>query len=179
MTDSPVRPGHEFPPAQAGGFFFSRPDFPVPTGTRSVFVCGAGSARHVGMVDQDRSVASPAGTSSTSHAPSPDTLEGFLGSGGVAGVLFTAPWCAAGVLLLRMLSEDPVVAPSGAAFVVVDCESHPHVADRFQVRSLPTFVLMRGEREEGRLLGAFSPPQVKSLMERPALARPPRSGVRP
>lgn len=143
-----------------------------------MLVCGAGSARHVLDVDQDRSVAAPDGFSSTSHAPSPDTLEGFLGSGGVAGVLFTAPWCAAGVLLLRMLSEDPVAAPSGAAFVVVDCESHPHVADRFQVRSLPTFVLMRGEREEGRLLGAFSPDQVKSLMERPALARPPRSGVR-
>jgi hypothetical protein len=103
--------------------------------------------------------------------PTAETVEAFLGAGGVAGLLFTASWCAAGVLMLRLLADAPVVVPSGAAFVVVDCETHPHVADRFQVRSLPTFVLMRGEREEGRLLGAFSPEQVRSLMERPLLPR--------
>jgi len=99
------------------------------------------------------------------HAP--DALdvadvEGFLGRGGSLALLFTAPWCAAGVLLERALNE----LPGRSDLLVVDCESFPHVADRFQVRSLPTLVVMRGEREQGRLLGAFSADQVTSLLER-------------
>jgi thioredoxin-like negative regulator of GroEL len=99
----------------------------------------------------------------------PEAVEAFLGSGGVAGLLFTASWCAAGMLLERQLAESPSVAT--VPLVMVDCEAYPHLADRFQVRSLPTFVLMRGEREEGRLLGAFAGDQVRSLLDRPALAR--------
>lgn len=99
----------------------------------------------------------------------PAGVEEFLGAGGVAGLLFTASWCAAGVLLARDVTD---AAPSSKVpLLVVDCEAYPHLADRFQVRSLPTFVLMRGEREEGRLLGAFSAGQVRSLLERPALDR--------
>lgn len=105
----------------------------------------------------------------TGGAPTPGGVEAFLGSGGVAGLLFTASWCAAGVLLERHFAEG--TSSSKVPLVFVDCESFPHLADRFQVRSLPTFVLMRGEREEGRLLGAFSLDQVRSLLERPALDR--------
>jgi thioredoxin-like negative regulator of GroEL len=108
-------------------------------------------------------------TAPTGALPVADGVEAFLGSGGVAGLLFTASWCAAGVLLERQFKET--ASTSRVPLVVVDCESHPHLADRFQVRSLPTFVLMRAEREEGRLLGAFSLDQVRSLLERPALVR--------
>jgi len=103
-----------------------------------------------------------------------DGVEAFLGAGGAAGLLFSASWCTAGVLLERDLAAAPPAVP----LVVVDCETHPHLADRFQVRSLPTFVLMRGEREEGRLLGAFSGDQVRSLLGRQALVRPVRTGGR-
>jgi thiol-disulfide isomerase/thioredoxin len=116
----------------------------------------------------DSAVSSTASAAS-SGVLTPEGVEAFLGSGGVAGLLFTASWCAAGVLLERQLAESPSVAV--VPLVRVDCEAFPHLADRFQVRSLPTFVLMRGEREEGRLLGAFSGDQVRSLLDRPALAR--------
>lgn len=111
----------------------------------------------------------PAPTTRPGALLSADGVEAFLGSGGVAGLLFTASWCAAGVLLERQFKET--ASTSRVPLVVVDCEAHPHLADRFQVRSLPTFVLMRAEREEGRLLGAFSLDQVRSLLERPALLR--------
>lgn len=101
--------------------------------------------------------------------PTPEGVEAFLGAGGVAGLFFTASWCAAGVLLERQF--DDIASDAKVPLVVVDCEAFPHLADRFQIRSLPTFVLMRGEREEGRLLGAFSGDQVRSLLDRPALNR--------
>ena len=122
------------------------------------------------------SVVVPTASTASSGVLVPEGVEAFLGSGGVAGLLFTASWCAAGVLLERQLIDSPSEAP--VPLVAVDCESYPHLADRFQVRSLPTFVLMRGEREEGRLLGAFSGDQVRSLLQRPALARVAKSSRR-
>lgn len=117
----------------------------------------------------DASPVVPRPVSPVADPATPDGVEAFLGAGGVAGLLFTASWCAAGVLLERQFKEvDP---SSKVPLLVVDCEAHPHLADRFQVRSLPTFVLMRGEREEGRLLGAFSGDQVRSLLGRPVLNR--------
>ena len=100
----------------------------------------------------------------TTHDLTPERVDAHLGRGHAAGLLFTASWCAAGVVLTRDL-EPETTAP--VPLIVVDVDAFPHLADRFQVKSLPTFVVMHGEREQGRLLGAFSPGQVRTLLTRP------------
>jgi thioredoxin-like negative regulator of GroEL len=99
-------------------------------------------------------------------ALTPDLVEAHLGQGLAAGLMFTASWCTAGMTLCRDLlgAEN---AKKRSPLVVVDIDTYPHVADRFQVKSLPTFILMSGQREQGRLLGAFSATQVRTLLERP------------
>lgn len=93
----------------------------------------------------------------------PGDVETLLGEGRVLGLLFSAPWCAAGVVLTRENLVDDVLHP----LVLIDCDEYPHIADRFQVRSLPTFVLLEGLRERGRLLGAFSAADLRVLLSRP------------
>jgi thioredoxin-like negative regulator of GroEL len=105
-------------------------------------------------------------TPATSSTLTPDLVEAHLGQGLAAGLLFTASWCAAGVLLCRDLLGAQN-AKKSSPLVVIDIDAYPHVADRFQVKSLPTFVLVNGQREQGRLLGAFSTTQVRTLLERP------------
>ena len=102
-------------------------------------------------------------TDQTGTSIAPGDVETLLGEGRVLGLLFSAPWCAAGVLLARGEYSEGVVHP----VVLVDCDEFPHIADRFQVRSLPTFVLMEGLRERGRLLGAFSAADLRVLLSRP------------
>jgi hypothetical protein len=105
---------------------------------------------------------------SASPIVTPGDVEAFLGEGKVLGLLFSAPWCAAGVLLSREDLATGAVHP----LVTVDCDEFPHVADRFQVRTLPTFLLMEGLRERGRLLGAFSAADLRVLLSRPLGDRP-------
>jgi thioredoxin-like negative regulator of GroEL len=94
--------------------------------------------------------------------PDPAQIDAFLASGAALGILFTAPWCAAGELLVKLLAADP--PPATPALLTVDCDGLPHVADRFAVRTLPTFVVMDGLKEKGRLVGAFSPADVRTLL---------------
>lgn len=100
----------------------------------------------------------------TAHDLTPDRVDAHLGQGHAAGLLFTSSWCSAGVVLVRDLEPD---AAAAVPFIVVDVDAFPHLADRFQVKTLPTFVIMHGEREQGRLLGAFSSGQVRTLLTRP------------
>jgi thioredoxin-like negative regulator of GroEL len=100
----------------------------------------------------------------THHELTPDRVEAHLGQGRCAGLLFTSTWCAAGALLARDLAPS---TNGPVPLVVVDIDSFPHLADRFQVKSLPTLIVMHGEREQGRLLGAFSSSQVTTLLTRP------------
>ena len=101
-------------------------------------------------------------------APAIAEVESFLGEGRTLGVLFSAPWCAAGMLLER---EVDALRGSLHPLVVVDCDATPHLADRFQVRALPTFLLLEGVKERGRLLGAFSATDVRTLLSRPIGSR--------
>lgn len=95
--------------------------------------------------------------------PRVDEVESFIGAGRSVGLLFTASWCAAGVLLGK---DEGALRGSVHPLVIVDTDAFPHLADRYQVRSLPTLVLLEGSKERGRLLGAFSASDVYNLLSR-------------
>lgn len=55
-----------------------------------------------------------------------------------------------------------------AGYVVreIDVTREPQLAERYRVRSLPTFVTVVGNREEGRLVGATSQAQLQEMMHK-------------
>lgn len=66
---------------------------------------------------------------------------------------FTAAWCPpcrAMKPILRELAEER----DDVRFVEVDVDAHPSVAARYDVLSMPTFVVFRGGEPVGKLVGA-------------------------
>ncbi|MEQ8837937.1 MAG: thioredoxin family protein, partial [Lacipirellulaceae bacterium] len=55
---------------------------------------------------------------------------------------------------------------AGYAVREIDVTREPQLAERYRVRSLPTFVTVVGNREEGRLVGATSQAQLQEMMHK-------------
>jgi thioredoxin-like negative regulator of GroEL len=60
----------------------------------------------------------------------------------------------------------------------VDIESSPELAQRFRVESVPTLVLVKGNRTVARLEGRASAPRIEEMLE-PYLPAPQRLEVAP
>ena len=79
---------------------------------------------------------------------------------------FTAAWC----------PPCRVIAPHVAAIAerhagklrvgMVDCDAHPELATRCQVRSMPTLLLFQGGRVVGQLVGAVPQKKIEALVAR-------------
>jgi putative thioredoxin len=68
--------------------------------------------------------------------------------------LFTAAWCTPCKALKPTLAKLAEDYRGRIAFTEVDCDREQDVAQRFDVRSVPTIVLERDGREVGRTVGA-------------------------
>lgn len=77
----------------------------------------------------------------------------------VAG--FGAKWCAPWMVLTRTL---PDLDTSDVAFIAVDVDQYPGIADTYSIVSVPTFVLIIDGREQRRITGATSTSDVAALM---------------
>jgi thioredoxin-like negative regulator of GroEL len=100
----------------------------------------------------------------TALNPSSEALDVLLASGRPLLLYFSAPWSPQATLLARRLQED--MQPSGdVPLVVVDCDVVPHIADRFQVKSIPTLLAMLNHREQARLIGAFALGEVRGIID--------------
>lgn len=79
------------------------------------------------------------------------------------GLLFGAPWCPPWALLRQHLATVPEVSDF---LREVNVDTHPHVADRHLVVTLPTLLVLSDGRELGRLIGSFTPAQAETLLRR-------------
>lgn len=67
-------------------------------------------------------------------------------------VLFTAPWFGLDNNLREIFSEN---TSGQSKAIIIDVDTHPHIADRFRVDVIPTLLLIEKGSEQGRKTGAF------------------------
>jgi thioredoxin 1 len=87
---------------------------------------------------------------------------------GVTVLDFTAAWCGPCRVLTPMLEAlvaDPAYA-SRARALVLDVDHEQQLAQRFDVRSMPTLVFLRDGREVGRIVGNRPRAFVRGVLER-------------
>lgn len=83
-----------------------------------------------------------------------------------AVVNFSVPWCGPCLAMERLLDA---LAPEYVGRVVVaklNAEHNPRLAERYNVRGLPTFILFRHGQEMTRLSGTPGKAQLRQLLDR-------------
>lgn len=107
-----------------------------------------------------------------------EEIEEAIAAGGDEPLLlgFGAPWSAPWKLLAKVLDE---MEERGTKVVRVDVDTHPELADRYTVVSVPTFLVIVENREVRRYLGAVSPSELEAgTLHRSAKRGVARSGMR-
>jgi thioredoxin 1 len=85
---------------------------------------------------------------------------------GVTLIDFTAKWCA------PCRQMDPVMSTLAQEYagrvrvVAVDVDEEQLLAQQFNVRSMPTFVLVRDGKEVGRVIGARPRAYIAGMLDR-------------
>jgi thioredoxin 1 len=77
---------------------------------------------------------------------------------------FWAPWCGPCKIMSPLL-EELAQAETSFAFAKVNVDENSELAMRFNVLSIPTFIVLKGGSEVGRFSGAMSKDAFKEKLQ--------------
>jgi thioredoxin 1 len=90
----------------------------------------------------------------------------MLPSKGVLLIDFTAAWCGPCRQMKPVLSALSGEYAGRVEFTAVDVDHDPITAQQFDVRSMPTYVILRDGREVGRIVGSRPRAFVAGVLDR-------------
>lgn len=85
---------------------------------------------------------------------------------GVLLLDFTAAWCGPCRVMNPILETLATEYTGRVRVAAIDVDHEPTLAQRFDVRSMPTFVVLRDGREVGRIVGSRPRAFVAGVLER-------------
>ena len=94
------------------------------------------------------------------------TFDALVGVPGVTVIDFTAAWCAPCKAMEPILGSLATELAGRVRIVAVDVDHEPLLAQRFNVRSMPTLVLLRDGREVGRVVGSRPRSFIAGMLDR-------------
>jgi thioredoxin 1 len=77
---------------------------------------------------------------------------------------FWAPWCGP-CKVMGPIIEELATELTEVEFAKVNCDDHSELAMRFNVLSIPTFVVVKGGSEVGRFSGSMSKETFKERLQ--------------
>ena len=83
---------------------------------------------------------------------------------------FWAPWCGPCVGFAPVFAQAATQFEPRLRLAKIDTEAQPQLAQRFNIRSIPTLVMLRGGREVARQSGALNAAQLRQFVDT-AMAR--------
>ena len=74
---------------------------------------------------------------------------------------FWAPWCGPCRMMAPAFEQAARALPLKAQFLKVNTENNPQISAQYGIRSIPTMILFRNEREIDRVSGVLSADQIR------------------
>jgi len=94
------------------------------------------------------------------------TTTTFVAAPGVCLLDFTATHCGPCRTMLPVLDKLAAEYAGQVRFAAIDVDREPLLAERYGVRSMPTFVVIRDGREVGRIVGSRPRAFVAGVLDR-------------
>jgi len=79
---------------------------------------------------------------------------------------FWAPWCGPCKMMAPVFESSAKDFPLKTLFVKVNTENEQNLGARFNIRSIPTLVIMKGGKEVERVSGALDATSLKNLVQK-------------
>jgi thioredoxin 1 len=79
---------------------------------------------------------------------------------------FWAPWCGPCLAVAPILEDLARELEGQVRFLKVDIDENPELAERYQISSIPTFLLFKGNEVAERMLGAAPKNSLRQFLSR-------------
>lgn len=93
-------------------------------------------------------------------------FEALVAVPGLTAIDFTARWCAPCKVMEPVLAALATEYQGRVRLAALDVNDEPIVAERYNVRSMPTLVILRDGREVGRVVGTRPRAFVAGMFDR-------------
>lgn len=84
---------------------------------------------------------------------------------GLTVVDFWAPWCGPCRMVAPVIQELAEEMEGEVRFAKVNVDENPEIAQRFQVRSIPTIGFFKGSEPVGAVVGAYPKVALKQVID--------------